>query len=208
MQIRDSAHPNGPAVASRLRNSDRSALGWFFLGLAGLLLGIHPAARAEFTQIIRSNVAATPYSFQVPAGVNQVYVRVEGGSGGAGAFILGFPQFPGGLGGGGAAVSAHVPITPGTTFSGTVGAGGDGAGTCPVNPPRPGYSPGGALDCTGPFGAFGASGIGGASSIMRINGALYIQSAGGGGGESGNSAGSGLAGGDASILVSDPMCPH
>ena len=84
-------------------------------------------------------------SWTAPAGVSRVIVEVwGGGGGGAGACVSGRFQYTGGGGGGGAYGRAIIPVTPGATYSISVGQGGAaGIGvypniTAPCNPGQDG----------------------------------------------------------------------
>jgi hypothetical protein len=63
-------------------------------------------------------------TFTVPAGVYRIYAECWGGGGGVG----GGGQFAGGAGGGGY-VAGWINVTPGSTITGTVGAGGTTSGS-------------------------------------------------------------------------------
>jgi len=112
-------------------------------------------------------------SWTVPAGVTQLQiVAVGGGGGGGGASTTGIGSSTGGGGGGGAIVYNNaVAVTPGTSYTITIGAGGTSSST-------------------------GTSGTGGTTSV----GAL-LTAAGGGGGSRGGGAGSGGSTGSGGTII-------
>lgn len=66
-------------------------------------------------------------SWTCPAGVTTVEIQIWGGGGGGGAYNdPGCAPAPGGYGGAGGYVHGMLPVTPGTTYTITIGAGGAG----------------------------------------------------------------------------------
>jgi len=171
----------------------------------------------------RTADAATVYTFNsagssswtCPAGVTSVQVECwgGGGAGGAAQTVSGSGPTGGGGGGGGAYLkSTAVAVTPGNTYTLTVGAGGTSAGgvsTAGTASSFPGDSVtvtanGGAAgtseDANGVFGAGGAGGAAGTgTSFAGGNGAAAVSGTGGGGGGSG--AGTAAAGANASTVT-------
>ncbi len=71
----------------------------------------------------------TSGTFTAPAGITHVSVQLWGGGGGSGAYfangVANLASYYGGAGGGGAYVSSVVAVTPGSTYTVKVGAGGE-----------------------------------------------------------------------------------
>lgn len=117
-------------------------------------------------------IAVTPYTvdftvvgahtWQVPAGVTAVDVTVSGGQGG----LL--------LGGAGATVTAHVPVTPGQTLDVNVAGAGSGS--------TGGFGGGGDGGLNSTTAPLSGGGGGGASSIVVDSASTVLVVAGGGGG--------------------------
>lgn len=80
-----------------------------------------PTGQSETSPMVFTSPGA--YSFQVPAGVTSITVEVWGGGGG-GASSGSMNNGGAGGGGGGYARRTYTGLTPCTTYSGTVGAGG------------------------------------------------------------------------------------
>lgn len=116
----------------------------------------------------------TGQSFNVPAGVTSITVKLWGGAGGGGA---GGSLGAGGAGGGGGYTSATFSVTPLETLTIDVGGGG-GGGT------YPGSNSG------------GGGGGGGHSEVRRGGTVLALAAGGGGGGGGDNSSGGAFPGGD------------
>lgn len=120
--------------------------------------------------------APGPDSFLVPAGIDEITVKLWGAGGAGGA---GGDGSAGGDGGGGGFAQCTVAVTPGETLDVQVGGGGEGG------------SPGSAAGEGG--------GGGGRSELSRAGTALCVAGAGGGGGggddDGGNGGGDGGPGG-------------
>ena len=160
------------------------------LGLGGLALTPAPALAASITFAYTGSAQ----SFTVPAGVTRITVTAAGGQGGPGVRAGSNCLLQTGCGGGGALVTATIPVTPGQTLDIMVGA----AGTPGANGGAGGFNGGGA---GGPLVAFiplyiGGGG-GGASDVREGGTALAdrVVVAGGGGGGGGYGGGSGGSGG-------------
>ncbi len=138
--------------------------------------------------------AASNHTWTVPAGVTEVTFYAAGGAGGAGGN-------GGGVGGGGGSAEANLAVTPGQTFTITVG----GSGADGAAPQLGGVAAGGTgggpsggrggdggpaqLSTTGVLG--GGGGAGGASSVSLPAGgaaSLVLVAPGGGGGGAGSGA--------------------
>jgi hypothetical protein len=157
------------------------------------------------------NITVSP--FQVPAAVTSITVETWGGGGGGG-FGRSNNGAAGGGGGGGAYTISTIAVTPGSSITFTVGAGGTGGtaagvaatsgGTTTFNSAVPVVAIGGgagtgmAVAGNGPGGSGGAGG-----TYSGGNGANGVQASGGGGGggsagiSSIGNAGSGITGGSA-----------
>jgi hypothetical protein len=91
------------------------------LTFTGGTLGLSPAATSQF----RSQLFTSSGTWTAPSGVTQIRVTVIGGGGGGGSYNTG-GGFDGGAGGyGGIAVGTYT-VTPGTSYTVTVGTGGAG----------------------------------------------------------------------------------
>ncbi|MEU7880913.1 Ig-like domain-containing protein [Microbispora bryophytorum] len=152
------------------------------LGLAlggATLVGITAApASADTCTATTDYDAAGSYCFRVPDGVQRVRFDVSGAQGGKG----GTHGAPGGLGG---QVSTDVAVTPGQTFTITVG--GAGANGADSNYGGSDWAAGGFNGGGRGGGSNGATpssggGGGGASDIRTADGTKVIVAAGGGGG--------------------------
>ena len=121
---------NQPQPARAVRCTVWRTLHYFFVFLF-LFLFSFPHLKAQ-VQTVSFDQAGT-FSWVAPCGVTSVTVDLwgaGGGGGGAGAYsFLGTNTGAGGGGGGGAYHNVTVPVTPGTSYTVTVGAGGS-AGYC------------------------------------------------------------------------------
>ncbi len=146
-------------------------------------------------------------SWVCPAAVTQVAVLLVGGGGGGGGVAASTYGAAGG-GGGGAVIQRDVPVTPGTSYTITIGAGGAG-GTLGGNGAQggtssfgtllsaPGGGGGGGAGTAG-AGLSGTTGAGGGGAGYNSNSSVtYV--CGGGGGGSGGTGGTGA--GNPSVLV-------
>lgn len=119
-----------------------------------------PSLRPGFSTML---VYTASSGWTAPAGVTKVKLRMVGGGGSGASSASG--SNPGGGGGGGAYVETVVTVTPGTTYTVTVGAGGsnNSAGTASsfAGQTAGGGSAGGAGTSSAP----GAGGAGGSGSI-------------------------------------------
>ena len=140
-------------------------------------------AKSPTTVIINST-----QSWSAPAGVNQIELFLVGGGGGGGGCDTG--NHRGGGGGGGGVLSQTITVTPGTSYTVTIGAGG-AAGTASSTSP-------GSNGSASTFGSLVTSygGGGGISSAGIASTAGLIASGGGNGITTGNWSG---AGGGAAI---------
>lgn len=86
----------------------------------GVIGAVSAAAKIEKTQVITST-----QSWTVPADVSQVYVTLVSGGGGGGGVPNATPRSGGG-GGGGGYRERYLSVTPGSTHTITIGAGGSG----------------------------------------------------------------------------------
>jgi hypothetical protein len=160
------------------------------LGLGGLAVTPAPALAASITFAYTGGAQ----SFTVPAGVTQITVTAAGGQGGPGVRAGSNCSLQTGCGGGGALVTATIPVTSGQTLDIMVGA----AGTPGANGGAGGFNGGGA---GGPLVAFIplsiGGGDGGASDVREGGTALgdRVVVAGGGAGGGGYGGGSGGSGG-------------
>lgn len=120
------------------------------------------------------------FSWTVPAGVTKILISGCGGGGGGGGSGGGSSTNRSGGAGGGGAGKAQLPtlrsVTPGTTLSITIGAGGNG----------------GARGSSG-SGNGGSGGNGGNTVVTNMPGGTLTLQGGGGGGGSKSSSGSGLS---------------
>ncbi len=149
------------------------------------------------------------YTWTCPAGITSIQVECWGGGGAGGAANGGASSTKAGGGGGGGGaytINASVSVTPGTSYTITVGAGGTSTGasatggnTTSINTAAPVSANGGAAGTSasgnGVFGAGGAGGTGG--TYTGGSGALAVTSVGGGGG--GSSAGTGANGNNGGV---------
>lgn len=155
-----------------------------------------------FTIVTLTTPITTPSTWTVPANVYRVNVLLVGGGGGGG----GGPAFggsqPGGGGGGGGRVlyAENISVTPGSTISYSIGAGGSGGISNPSVLGDPGgtggtTSFGGLSVAGGERGGFPLVGTGGQSS-KNILGTVtnYNSSTGGGAGSDGNGVVGGIGG--------------
>lgn len=128
------------------------------------------------------------YAFTVPTGVTSIKVTVEGADGGDISIAFG---------GNAAKIVATLPVTPGETLSGTIGARGS---TATTESSTGGGGPAGAGSSSNQSGRQG----GGATTLIRDSGSVLLVVAGGGGGAGGNAGGSagfrGGNGGNAGLL--------
>jgi hypothetical protein len=182
-------------------------------GLTVAGLAAAPTALADTTvpTTFTYEAGAPVQPYTVPAGITQVTITADGGSGAAA--LGGVIAQPGGAGGPGGEVTATVPVTPGETLNVVVGgdAGADG-NTCSGDD---------ATSCGGPgAGAGGNSnnpsgggGGGGASQVSDASDSPLVVAGGGGGGggtlggtcqESGGAGGAG--GAAASNGTTAPTC--
>ena len=130
--------------------------------------------------VVGSQTFTSSGTFTVPSNVNLVFVTLIGGGGGGGAGdqLIGGDNYGGGGGGGGGfIVNCPVLVTPGSSYTVTVGIGGAGA-------------PSGPLAGTQWFGKDGTAG--GTSSFGSL---VSANGGGGGGGATGVNEGGGGAGG-------------
>jgi hypothetical protein len=196
------------------------------LGLSRWIVGAVTAAGLTMTGLVAAPAALgdvtvpTTFSYEtgaptqqypVPAGITQVTITADGGSGAAAAG--GTTSQPGGTGGVGGEVTATVPVTPSETLNVVVGgdAGADGntcSGDDAASCGGPGAGPGG--NSGNPAGGGGG---GGASQVSDASNSPLVVAAGGGGG--GGTIGgvcdiSGGAGGAGGAAASDgttaPTC--
>ncbi len=151
---------------------------------------------------------ATTHTWTVPAGVSEVTFYAAGGAGGAGGN-------GGGVGGGGGSAEVNLAVTPGQTFTITVGGNGadgaapqlgdvaaGGAGGGPSGG-RGGDGGSAQLSTTGVLG--GGGGAGGASSVSLPAGgetALVLVAPGGGGGGAGS--GTATSSGQGAVSAGSP----
>jgi hypothetical protein len=155
-----------------------------------------------FSTAQTTNTYTSNTTWNVPAGVNTIIIRVYGGGGGTGGRDCGAgcSNAPGGPVG---FVYASYAVTPGDVIGiypggkGTDGANNvtnTGGGTGGVSPYNVAYN-GGTGGNAGGVGSSGGGGGGGAASIVTINSTIRIVAGGGGGGGGmANSPNSGLAG--------------
>lgn len=126
------------------------------------------------------------YTWTAPSGVYHVYATACGGSGGGGGGAGGYYNYADGYGGGSggvpALISCIIPVTPGSSYTLTVGAGGTG-GSGGVNPSE--YS--GSDKETAVCGKDGGNGGNSSFGNIIFYGAI--------GGKGGTKSGSGLGGG-------------
>jgi len=173
-------------------------------------------ANTAFSQIVLTYNAASPGTGQwtCPAGVTTIQIETWGGGGGGGN-ARSLNGNGGGGGGGGGYTTASIPVTPGTTYYYTIGAGGIGAlATGPIATAGGRSCLSTAINCGGTIlssangGAFGVSailptgpvsGAGGAGGTGTFNGgnggngvgATNATGGGGGGGGGASTAGAG-----------------
>lgn len=144
----------------------------------------------------RRQVFTASGSFVAPSGVDVVEVTLVGGGGG-GTDGSG-TTFSGGAGGGGAVVyRAAYPVTPGSSYAVTVGAG--GARSNPLTPFRGNKGGDSAFDNLTAWGGCGGNAAASSHALpcgggggIRGGGSGFTGGAGGGGGIDGNLPGSGL----------------
>ncbi len=144
-------------------------------------------ALSSFSQVVVVN-PSSPWT--VPAGVTSIKVEVWGGGGGGG----GAWNNSGSGGGGGAYNVATFSVTPGHTFTITIGSGGAGGSSFYFSTTN--GAVGGTTSVSGVDGSVSAVGgnggtTGGANSGNNGNGGAGIHSGGNGGSSSGNGAGGG-----------------
>ncbi len=169
----------------------------------------------SFSQV--SEVFDVSGSFTVPPCVTSIKVECWGGGGGGGGSNSGVTNNSGGGGGGGGyTVSPSIAVTPGSTFSFTIGAGGtvgSGAngvnggstvfnGTVTANGGQGGKACSSLGSCNG---AGGAGGVGGNFNGGNGAGGSHNQSPIGNGGGGGGGAGSGGNGGNGVNTVGSPL---
>lgn len=131
-------------------------------------------------------------SWTAPTGVTQVEVLVVAGGGGGGSPAGGFPYTGGGGGAGGLIYSSAFAVTPGTSYTVTVGTGGAGGGSSGAA---------GSVGNNSVFGSLTAIGGGGGGGLAATTGS--VGGSGGGGSSptipytngSAGTAGQGFAGG-------------
>jgi hypothetical protein len=144
------------------------------LALAGMVTA--PSAFAQTTEstTFTYQSGAPTQQYPVPAGVTQVTITADGGSGG--------PSIPSGLAGGaGGEVTATVPVTPGSTLDVVVG-GDAGAAPCDnTGCGGPGAGTGGDSISNYSGEAEGGGGGGGGSEVTDASGNPLVVAAGGGG---------------------------
>jgi hypothetical protein len=168
---------------------------WRFGLVAGSVLGVAslvaaclvvPASAAGAATVAQTfTETGSLQQFTVPAGICGVSITATGGSGGS----------DGAIGGRGAAIRAHLTVSPSEQLQIVVGgAGGAGTGS------PPGFGGAGGYGGGGGGGWFGAGAGGGASAILDPIGPLVVAGAGGG---SNTAFGQIGAGGDAGLLGSD-----
>ena len=124
-------------------------------------------------------------SWTAPAGVNQIELFLVGGGGGAGG--AGSSNNKGGAGGGGGVLSQTIAVTPGTSYTVTIGAGGAAAGASSSTPGSIGSSStfGSLVTSFGGSGGYSSDGFGPANARVASGGGTGIPSgsfSGGGGG--------------------------
>jgi len=124
---------------------------------------------AKYAQLttLQATISSTQ-TYTIPAGVTVIRIELQAGGGGGSSGTC-CSCNPGEGGGGGGAVSACFPVTPGTSYTVTIGSGGNGATQC-------------GADCTA------AGSPGGASSFGSVANAT---GGGGGGVNAGATGGSG-----------------
>lgn len=83
----------------------------------------------QAVSVLTGSATTTSTSWTCPTGVTSIEVLVVAGGGGGGAPAGGSPYGGGGGGGGGVIYNSAFPVTPGTSYSVTVGTGGAGAST-------------------------------------------------------------------------------
>ncbi len=162
------------------------------LGGVILLVAFAGNGYAQPQQIF--NASAT---FTVPAGVTSITVECWGGGGAGGGNTT---NKDGGGGGGGGAYSktTNIAVTPGATYTVTVGAGGTGSSGNGGNGGNSWFNTTGTILATGGFGGFSPSGTGGVSGTGGLSsaGVGFIKYSGGTGGTGGsNNSGQGGPGG-------------
>lgn len=137
------------------------------------------------------------YTFTVPAGVTTARVTVAGagGGGGAGAVTVKGVPFTGGTGGTGALTTQSRSVTPFSTLSVVVGAGGSGGYFTPNE--RRGKA-GGAGGTSAILGITAQGGGGGEAAWVEINGTNGTNGMSYGNGGSGGSGGRGCSGSNGS----------
>jgi len=149
-------------------------------------------AKSPTTVIINST-----QSWSAPVGVSEIEVFLVGGGGGgggAGPGEFGAQGHKGGGGGGGGVLTQTIAVTPGTSYTVTIGGGG-AAGTNSMNSP-------GSHGTSSTFGSLLTSfgGSGGTSSNGVLPGNGQVSSGGGQGTASGAEAFSGGGGGAANVI--------
>lgn len=155
--------PNG-TIAQRPSVSSNSAIQWTNTG-------------SQAYSVIAGSATGTNTTWTCPTGVTSIEVLVVAGGGGGGAYC------GGGGGGGGLIYNSAYPVTPGTVYTVTVGAGGAGTGS---NTAR------GSNGSNSVFGSLTALGGGGGASINAQGGSA--GGSGGGDSHTGQVPGAGTAG--------------
>ncbi len=175
-----------------LRIKNISLLRFFFL-FTGFLLLLQNSYSQTATQIY--NYTGATQTFVVPLCVHTLTVQAWGGSGGGG----GWDTYSGSTGGGGAYASSVITVTPGTTYTIIVGAGGLEGGNCAGNGPGgaggTGLGNGANGGNSGGSGCSGPGGGGGGGTGFTIGGTVIVIAGGGGGGGGGGNYGNGGEGG-------------
>jgi len=137
----------------------------------------YPAATTGATTLSnRVQVFNSSSTWTAPAGVTSVNVAMVGGGGGGGyamqSTTSGSTSNAGGGGGGGGVVRGTVSVTPGTTYTVTVGAGGAGGSGTTTSP---------VVSQSGGYSSFGYSAtlingcIGGAAEFGQQSGVFYVS---------------------------------
>lgn len=118
---------------------------------------------------LRATISSTQ-SYTIPAGVTAIRIELQAGGGGGSSGTC-CSCNPGEGGGGGGAVSACFPVTPGTSYTVTIGGGGAGANQC-------------GSDCTAAGSPGGTSSFGSVATATGGNGGGVNSGASGGSGSS------------------------
>ncbi len=145
-------------------------------------IAVIPAPSGGLTQKVQEFTSTG--SFVTPSNVTSVEVFLVAGGGGGGQANTGLDYQPAGGGGGGGVVSRNIPVTAGTTYTVTIGAGGahTSVGSDSTFGALLTAKGGGAGQPS--TGAWPSNGLGGCGGGGRYNAQYYAAGGGGGAGQS------------------------